>query len=160
MRLLHALKLWREHCPQGYILITGGVTGRAAVSEARAMARWSLDWVEENWGGEFRERLTSYLVLEEASHNTAASAQNTLPLVKSLNLQAVGLVSDVLHLRRVHHLFRRHFHPHLIALHPLPVPGLLRSYWQQRRYLRLTKMALREGGAWLKLLGRRALGRR
>ena len=122
------------------------------------MARWSLDWVEDNWGAGMREELAACLVLEEASHNTAASAANTLPLVQGLGRRAVGLVSDRLHLRRAHYLFRRHFARHGITIHPLPARGLLQHYWRQRRYLWLTKMALREGGAWLKVLGNLVLG--
>jgi len=160
LRLVHALELWREYYLDKYILITGGITGRASISEARAMAHWALDWLESQGGAEIRERLSPFLILEEASRNTAASALNTLPLIKSLELQEVGLVSDSLHIRRACYLFRRHFAPHRIHIHPLPVPGLLRHYWRQRRYLWLGKMALREGGAWLKVLGQHALGRR
>jgi hypothetical protein len=69
----------------------------------------------------------------------------------------VGLVTDRLHISRAHYLFRRHFSGHGIAVRPLPAPGLFRPYWRQRRFLRLAKMALREGGAWLKVLGRLAL---
>lgn len=157
LRLLHALQLWRDRCPHGYILLSGGSRRERSISEARAMASWALAWAEENWGSEFRERLAPCLILDEVSHNTAASAQNTLPLVQNLQLRALGLVSDALHIHRAHYLFRRHFTPHPITLYPLPVPGVLRHYWRQRRYLWLSKMALREGGAWLKVLGQRAL---
>ena len=159
LRLLHALKVWKEHCPGAHILITGGFTGEARISEAQAMAQWSLDWVAENWGFDLKEHLVPRLILEEASRNTLASAHHTLPLVINLKWQVVGLVSDRLHLRRAHYLFKRHFSPHRITLHPLPVPGVLKHYWQQRRYLWLSKMALREGGAWLKVLGRRVVGK-
>lgn len=118
------------------------------------MADWALAWVEENWGPELRDRLQSRLILEEASLSTAASARNTLPLVQGLELTALGLVSDTLHMRRAHYLFRRHFVPRGIVVHPLPTPEVLKHYWRHRRYLWLSKMALREGGAWLKVLGR------
>ncbi|MDP3183072.1 MAG: YdcF family protein [Desulfobaccales bacterium] len=157
LRLLHALKIWNEHCPKAQILITGGYTGGAAISEARAMAHWSLAWVEENWGSEIKERLAPCLILEEASRNTLASVHHTLPLIINLKWQVVGLVSDILHIRRAHYLFKRHFSPHRITLHPLPVSGVLKHYWKQRRFLWLSKMALREGGAWLKVLGRRVV---
>jgi uncharacterized SAM-binding protein YcdF (DUF218 family) len=159
MRLLHALHLWRERYPGRLLILTGGVSGATPVSEARAMAQWALQWVAENWGPDLEEKLRPCLLLEEASRSTATSAANTLLLVKGLNLQGVGLVSDGLHIRRAHYLFRRHFSPHPILLVPLPVPGVLRHYWRQGRYLRLSKMALREGAAWLKLLGALALGR-
>ena len=159
LRLLHALQLWKEHCPEAQILITGGVSRGASISQARAMAHWSLAWVEKNWGPEVRETLDPCLILEEVSHNTAASALNTLPLIISLKWQAVGLVTDALHIHRAHYLFRRRLAPQRITLHPLPVPGILKSYLKQRRYLLLTKMALREGGAWIKVLGRRVVGR-
>ncbi len=152
LRLLHALQLWRDHRPGCPILITGGQTVGAATTEARAMARWSLAWVETHWGSGVREEVASCLVLEEASHNTAASAANTLPLVQGRGVKAVGLVSDSLHSRRAHYLFRRRFTCHGITVHPLPARGLVQHYWRQRRYLWLTKMALREGGAWLKVL--------
>jgi len=160
MRLLHALKLWRERCPGKPLILTGGVTGPLPVSEARAMAEFALKWAGENWGPEWQERLHPCLALEEKGLNTATSAAHTLPLLCRLGLQDVGLVSDRLHLRRAHFLFRRHFAPHPIRVVPVPVPGVLRSYWRQRRYLRLTKMALREGGAWLKVLGGLARRRR
>jgi hypothetical protein len=160
LRLLHGLKLWRERCPEGYLFLTGGCSGKAAISEAQAMARWGLRWVEENWGPEVRERLVPRLVLEEASRDTAASAQNVLALVLELNLRGVGLVSDRLHIRRARYLFRRAFAPHRLHLEPLPVPGVLKQYWQRRRYLWLSKMALREAGAWLKVLARQAWGLR
>ena len=117
------------------------------------MARWSLAWTQDNWGLEAREQLAACLVLEEASHNTAASAANTLPLVQGLGGKAVGLVSDSLHFRRAHYLFRGCFARHGILVHSLPARGLVRHYWRQRRYWWLGKMALREGGAWLKVLG-------
>jgi uncharacterized SAM-binding protein YcdF (DUF218 family) len=153
LRLLHALELWRTRFPESRILVTGGRRTGDPVSEARAMADWSLAWVEEAFGPETRERLAQNLILEEISHNTAASARNTLPLVQSQQAAAVGLISDTLHLRRAHFLFKRHFSRHGIAVLPLPATGLLQQYWQHRRYLWLTKMALREGGAWAKVLG-------
>jgi len=159
MRLTHALEVWRRRCPGAYLIITGGPSGGHQVSEARAMADWAFNWVEENWGTEALQQLRSRLILEEASRNTAASAVYTLPLLKELNLKFVGLVSDALHLRRVRYLFRRHFRGHPIALHPCPTPGIYRSYWVQRRYLLLGKLLLREGGAWLKILARRTWGK-
>lgn len=158
LRLRHALQLWREYHPGCRVLLTGGQRPGTATSEARAMARWSLDWTQENWGLEAREKLAACLVLEESSHNTAASATNTLPLVQGLGVKVVGLVSDSLHFRRAHYLFQRRFARHGITVHPLPARGLLRHYWRQRRYLWLAKMTLREGGAWLKVLGRLVLG--
>ncbi len=152
MRLVHALEIWREHCPDGPLILTGGVTGPFPVSEARAMAEFALTWAADHWGPEWRERLGPCLVLEEASRTTAASAANLPALLCGLGLTAVGLVSDGLHMRRAHFLFRRHFAPHPLRVVPLPAPGVLRSYWRQGRYLRLGKMALREGGAWLKAL--------
>ena len=153
MRLTHALHLWRHHCPQGFVLLTGGIMPGCGCSEARAMAAWALAWVAEHWGEAFQEALKSSLILEEASRSTAASARHTLPLVHDRGTRAVGLVSDALHLHRAAFIFRRHFHPRGITIHPLPARGLVRHYWQQRRYLWLSKMALREGGAWLKVLG-------
>jgi len=159
LRLIHALSLWREQHPQAYLLLSGGRTRGACVSEARAMADWSLNWVAENWGVETRERLAPLLVLEETSRNTQASAVNVLALLNKLGLKRVGLVTDHLHMRRAHYLFRRERSAHLHSLHPLPYPGLLRDYWQRRKFLRLTKMLLREGGAWAKVLGKQLVGR-
>jgi uncharacterized SAM-binding protein YcdF (DUF218 family) len=153
MRLTHALHVWRHRCPQGFVLLTGGVRPGCGCSEARAMADWAMAWVAEQWGEEIREALKSCLILEEGSRSTAASARHTLPLVHDRGTRAVGLVSDAVHIRRAAFIFRRHFHPRGIAVHPLPARGLVRHYWQQRRYLWLGKMALREGGAWVKVLG-------
>lgn len=158
LRLLHALHIWRQLRPAGPLLITGGPTPGAAISEARSMAAWALVWAAENWGPELREELAACLILEEASQNTAASAANTLPLAQGLGLKAVGLVSDRFHMRRACYLFRRHFQRHGIEIQPLPAAGLISHYWRQRRYLRLARMVLREGGAWLKILGGLALG--
>jgi uncharacterized SAM-binding protein YcdF (DUF218 family) len=157
-RLRHALHIWREQSPGCRLLLTGGQPPGAATSEARAMACWALAWTEKAWGLEVRQRLESCLILEETSHNTAASAARTLPLVQRLGSPAVGLVSDRLHIRRAHFLFRRHFRGHGLTVHPLPARGLLRQYWQQRRYLRLAKMALRESGAWVKVFCNLATG--
>jgi uncharacterized SAM-binding protein YcdF (DUF218 family) len=152
-RLVHALNLWRHCGGAGYVLVTGGVRPGRGCSEARAMADWALNWTAANWGEEARAALQACLVLEEASRSTAASARHTLPLARELGSRSVGLVSDSLHMRRAHLLFKRQFAPRGITVHPLPARGLVRHYWQQRRYLWLGKMALREGGAWLKVLG-------
>ena len=123
------------------------------------MADWALAWVEEHWGAEVRQVLRPALILKEASRNTAASVRHTLPLVQELGSRSVGLVTDAVHIHRAHLLFKRHFAPQGITVHPLPARGLVRHYWQRRRYLWLTRMALREGGAWVKALGRLALRR-
>jgi uncharacterized SAM-binding protein YcdF (DUF218 family) len=159
-RLVHALNLWRHCGCLAYVLVTGGVAPGRGCSEARAMADWALNWAAENWGEEARVALRACLVLEEVSGSTAASARHTLPLAQELGSRAVGLVSDSLHMRRAHLLFRRQFVPRGIMVHPLPARGLMRHYWQQRRYLWLGKMALREGGAWLKVLGQGLLNPR
>jgi hypothetical protein len=159
VRLTHALHLWRHRGCLGYLILTGGVMPGCGCSEARAMADWALAWVEEHWGVEVREVLRPGLILEEASRNTAASARHTLPLVQELGSRSVGLVTDAVHIHRAHLLFKRQFAPQGITVHPLPARGLVRHYWQRRRYLWLTKMALREGGAWVKALGRLALRR-
>lgn len=153
LRLIHALNLWRTCYPECLIFITGGLKPGAPVSEAESMARWSGDWAAAQWGAEVAESLAGRLILEEASHNTAASARNLLPQAKMRQLRSLGVVTDALHLPRAHFLFRRQFARHGITIHPLPVPGVLTHYWQRRRYLWLTKMALREGGAWVKVLG-------
>jgi uncharacterized SAM-binding protein YcdF (DUF218 family) len=124
------------------------------------MADWALAWVGEHWGEAVREALQACLVLEEASRTTAASARYTLPLVQKLGFRRVGLVSDSLHIPRAQLLFKRHFHPWGIKVHPLPARGLVRHYWRKRRFLWLGKMTLREGGAWLKALGSLALRRK
>lgn len=160
LRLRQALTLWREHHPGCRVLLTGGQRPGTATSEARAMAGWSLAWTQENWGPEAREQLEACLILEEASHNTAASAANTLPLLQGLGIKAVGLVTDSLHCRRAHYLFRGRFARHGILVHSLPARGLLRHYWRQRRFWWLGKMALREGGAWLKVFGSVVFSRR
>ena len=119
------------------------------------MADHAISQVDELAGLELRERLKDCLVLEEASLTTREAAHHTLPLILERNLTAVGLVSDALHLHRAHYLFNRHYRQHPVNLLPLPVPGVIRHYWQNRRYLWLTRMALRESGAWLKILARR-----
>jgi len=153
MRLLYALSLWQEHGAQGYLILTGGQRPGTVISEAQSMAAYALDWAKENGGASLQYLLEQSLILEEASLNTTASARHTLPLVQALKLPLVGLVSDALHIYRAHYIFKRHFSPHGIRLYPLAAPGVLKSYWQQGRYLRLGKMALREGGAWGKALG-------
>jgi uncharacterized SAM-binding protein YcdF (DUF218 family) len=153
LRMEHALHLWRAGGATCRLLLTGGCSREGlAVSEARAMADYALERAEKFWGPDFQERLEACLLLEEASRTTWDSARHTLPLVRDGNFGAVGLVSDSLHLRRAHYLFRRHYRGHPVLLQPLPVPGVFRHYWQHRRYLWLTKMVLRESGAWLKVL--------
>ena len=155
LRVEHALGLWREGGAKSYVLVTGGMSSNLPVSEARAMADYALARMEELGGPELQERLAACLILEETSLNTRDSARRTLSLIQELNLSNVGLVSDALHLRRAHYLFRRHFRQHAVTLYPFAVPGVIRHYWQNRRYLWLTKMALRETGAWLKVLTHR-----
>ena len=156
MRVEHALHLWRAREATCCLLLTGGYSRKGvAVSEARAMADYALDCTEKFWGEELRSRLETCLLLEEDSLTTWDSARQTLPLIRDLKFGTVGLVSDALHLRRAHFLFRRHYRRHPVSLQPLPVPGVFRHYWQNQRYLWLTKMALRESGAWLKALTRR-----
>jgi uncharacterized SAM-binding protein YcdF (DUF218 family) len=154
MRLVHALHLWHLCDFPVYLLLTGGRRPGTHLSEARAMADWALNWVKEHWCDDVREDLSACLILEEASHNTAASARHTLPLVKARGSRTVGLVSDSLHIPRAKLIFQHQFRPQGIRVHPLPARGLVRHYWQNRRYWWLSKMALREGGAWLKVLGR------
>jgi uncharacterized SAM-binding protein YcdF (DUF218 family) len=120
------------------------------------MADWALAWTGDHWGDDFRKALDACLMLEEASRTTAASARHTLPLVEAHGSRTVGLVSDSLHIPRANLIFQRHFHPQGIKVQPLPARGLVRHYWRHRRYWWLSKMALREGGAWLKMLGRLA----
>ena len=97
------------------------------------MAAWSLRGAEEIGGAEVRKHRAALLLLEEASRNTQASAKNALALIKKLGLKRVGLVTDHLHMRRAHYLFRRHLPGHHLSLHPLPYSGLLPDYWQRRR---------------------------
>jgi hypothetical protein len=158
LRLLHALDLWQGHCPQGFMIITGGRTSAHPRSEAAAMSEWLLAWVDDHRDSDLQEQLHPCLLLEETSLNTAASARHCLSLVQKLGLTTVGLVSDAFHMPRAQLLFRRHFVRHGIRIRPLPAPGLVRHYWSQRRYLWLAKMALREAGAWTKLLARRLTG--
>lgn len=159
LRLVHALHLWRLRDCRFYVLLTGGCRPGTSCSEARAMADWALDWAAQHWGAEFRDTLEACLILEESSHTTSASARHTLPLVQARASQAVGLVSDSLHIPRALLLFQRQFRRQGIKVHPLPARGIVRHYWRNRRFLWLSKMALREGGAWLKALGRLALRR-
>jgi len=157
MRLEHALTLWRESGGRGHILLTGGCSRPGLpISEARVMADYALARAEAKWGADAAQRLQACLLLEEHSLSTRDSAENTLPLIRERNFTTVGLVSDPLHLRRAHYLFRRHFRRHPLVLHPLPVPGVIRHYWQNRRYLWLTKMVCREAAAWLKVLAGRS----
>ncbi len=156
LRLAHALHLWR-HCDcRVYVLLTGGYRPGSHRSEARAMADWALAWAGEHWGDDIRVALNACLILEEASRTTAASARHTLPLIEARGSRTVGLVSDSLHIPRANLIFQRHFRSRGIRVHPLPARGLVRHYWRNRRYWWLSKMALREGGAWLKVLGRLA----
>ena len=156
LRVEHALRVWRAGGAACPLVLTGGCSREGlAVSEARAMAQYAVEHATNLGGPDFQERLETCLVLEEASRSTRDSARYTLPLVVEMKLTAVGLISDALHLRRAHYLFRRHYHGHPVILHPLPVPGVLAHYWHHRRYLWLLKMMLRESGAWLKVLGRR-----
>jgi len=156
MRVEHALHLWHGGGGRGRVVLTGGCSHESLdVSEARAMADHALARAGEFWGPDLRERLEACLVLEEASRTARDSARRTLPLVLDLELGTVGLISDALHLRRAHYLFRRHYRGHPVVLQPLPVPGVFRHYWRNRRYAWLMKMMLREGGAWVKVLARR-----
>lgn len=154
-RLLYGLACWQAQAGRPYLLLSGGPSpapAPATVTEAQAMAAAARAWAEEQGGPALREHLETRLILEENSRNTQAAALHLLPLVLELGLTHVGLVSDSLHLRRALFLFRRHFRRHAVTLYPLAARGLLRHYWQNRRYLWLTRMVLRESAAWLKAL--------
>jgi uncharacterized SAM-binding protein YcdF (DUF218 family) len=140
------------------LILSGGRHPGTPVTEARAMADWSLEWTAQNWGQAARDLLNQCLILEEESLNTLASARHTLALAAGRGSRRVGLVSDSLHMRRAQFLFHRHFAPRGIEVRPLPAPGLVQHYWERRRYLWLTKMAMREGGAWVKVLSHLARG--
>jgi hypothetical protein len=159
LRLVHALHLWRHYDSRPYVLLTGGCPPGCACSEAHAMANWALRWVREHWGEAVGNILDACLIVEEVSRTTAASARHTLPLVEARGSRAVGLVTDAVHMHRARFLFQRHFRARGIRVHALAARGLVRHYWRRRRYLWLSKMALREGGAWLKVLGHLALRR-
>lgn len=159
LRLVHALNLWRGCNCRVYVLISGGCSQGSACSEARAMADWARRWVREHWGEEVSQSLKNCLILEEASLTTAASARHALPMVAARGSRTVGLVTDAVHIHRARFLFQRQFRHQGIRVHSLPARGLVRHYWRQRRILWLGKLALREGGAWLKVLGRVVLRR-
>jgi hypothetical protein len=152
LRLVHALNLWRGCNCRVYVLISGGCSQGSVCSEARAMADWARRWVREHWGEEVSQSLKTCLILEEASLTTAASARHTLPVVAARGSRTVGLVTDAVHIHRARFLFQRQFRHQGIRVHSLPARGLVRDYWRQRRFLWLGKLALREGGAWLKVL--------
>jgi hypothetical protein len=153
MRLRHGLHLWRRHGGQGPVILTGGFWPHAGLTEARAMAAWALAWMDRHGDPREQAALRACLILEEASRSTAASVRHTLPLVHELGGRVVGLVTDAVHMHRACFLFNRHFTPARVAVHPLAARGLVRHYWRERRYRGLARMALREGGAWLKVLG-------
>jgi uncharacterized SAM-binding protein YcdF (DUF218 family) len=159
LRLVHALNLWRHWEGRIYVILSGGRHAGDVCSEAKGMANWALAWAREHWGEEVSEALEACLILEEASLNTATSARHTLALAQARRSRAVGLVTDAVHIHRARFLFQRQFSPRGIRVQPLAVRGLVRHYWRRRRYLGLGKIALREGGAWLKVLGWLALRR-
>lgn len=158
IRLIHALQLAIEEYPDSYLLLSGGQRQGTPISEARAMATWGLGWAESQWGGELRGRLDERLIYEESSLTTADSARNTALLLRERRFGAAGLVTDSLHIHRAHYLFARYIAAQQLRLKLLPVPGLVADYWRRRRYARLSKLILREGGAWAKLLGQQILG--
>lgn len=122
------------------------------------MAAWGLAWADAQWGIETRQHLEARLIYEEHSLTTADSARCTAVLLKEKGWQQAGLITDTLHMYRAHYVFNRHFAQYQLRLHPLPLPGLYVDYWRRRRYARLSKLLVREGGAWLKLLGQQLLG--
>ncbi|OPX20519.1 MAG: hypothetical protein BZ151_03650 [Desulfobacca sp. 4484_104] len=157
-RVSHALRLAVEYYPQSYLILSGGQRRGTPTSEARALAAWGLGWAESQWDGDTRLRLAERLLYEERSLTTAQSAKNTVQLLKDQGFTQAGLVTDSLHMYRAAYLFARQVADSPLRLHPLPVSGLYADYWRRRRYARLSKLVLREGGAWVKLLGQRLLG--
>ncbi|MDD3579976.1 MAG: YdcF family protein [Desulfobacca sp.] len=157
-RVSHALRLAVEHYPQSYLILSGGQQPGTPTSEARALATWGLGWAESEWDASTRQHLAARLLYEEGSLTTAESAKNTVRLLRDKGFTQAGLVTDSLHIYRAAYLFARQVADHQLYLHPLPVPGLYADYWRRRRYGRLSKLVLREGGAWVKLLGQQLLG--
>ena len=158
-RMSHALRLAVEQYPHSCLILSGGQQPGTPTSEARALAAWGLTWAESEWNNQIRQRLAARLLYEESSLTTKQSARNTALLLREKGLTQAGLVTDSLHIYRAAYLFTRHFADHQLRLHPLPVPGLFTDYWRRRRYARLAKLVLREGGAWVKLLGQQLLSR-
>ncbi|AEB09016.1 YdcF family protein [Desulfobacca acetoxidans] len=157
-RLHHALPLVVETYPESWVVITGGLWPGRPATEARAMADWALGQAVRHWGEACGRKLEQRLILEEVSLSTVESARHTAVLLQQRGLMAAGLVTDELHMPRAAYLFRRSFRARRLTIRLLPARGLLVDYWQRRRYVRLTKFILREGGAWMKLWGRGILG--
>lgn len=88
-RLDHALDLYRRGQVRR-IILTGGRTPGASVSEAAAGRRYLLD----------RGLAAEALLLEEASTSTWQNLQNSRSLVLANDLGAVVLVSDATHMLR------------------------------------------------------------
>lgn len=88
-RLRHASNLWRKgHSPR--ILITGGITGRAALSEAEAGRRWLMD-----------QGLPSEATFtEDRSQHTLENLFWVREHMRTQGWKTLILVSDPLHLAR------------------------------------------------------------
>jgi uncharacterized SAM-binding protein YcdF (DUF218 family) len=94
-RVLLGVRLWREKRAP-FMLFTGG-TGQPACPVAAAMARLATELgVPE-----------SSIRLETASRNTRENADASAPLLRSLGVRRVLLVTDRLHMRRGEGVFAR-----------------------------------------------------
>lgn len=88
-RLDHALDLYRRGQVRR-IILTGGATRGASVSEADAGRRYLLG----------RGMAAEALLLEDTSTTTLENLQHSLPLVRANDFGAVVLVSDTTHMLR------------------------------------------------------------
>ncbi len=89
-RLDHAWNLWRNgHSP--HILITGGITGKASLSEAEAGRRWLMD----------RGLPLKATFTEDRSQHTLENLFWVREQMRAQGWRTLILVSDPLHLARV-----------------------------------------------------------
>jgi uncharacterized SAM-binding protein YcdF (DUF218 family) len=132
-RVVAAAALWRAGGGR-VVLASGGVTGRATVAEADAMARG------------LRQLGVPEVLVERESRTTRENAARSKPLLDAQGVRSVWIVTQPFHGRRSARLFR---HAGFDA-HVWHIADSI-EYRQRRRAV---KWLVREYAAWARLLAR------
>lgn len=100
-RIAVAAKAWEssDFLSPPAIILSGGDPARTGKSEAKVMEELLLQWGVP----------PDFLILEEKSQNTLQNAHYSLPLLKSLGVAQVVLVTSDFHMPRASYLFEAYF---------------------------------------------------
>jgi uncharacterized SAM-binding protein YcdF (DUF218 family) len=136
-RIAHGAAVWRRL--EAEVLVVSGGVGQATVSEAAVMAVLAAEMGVP----------PEAIVLEESSHSTLEQAVAVTRLARDRGWESAVVVSDRFHVPRARFLFRR------MGLEAAGAPAAGPGEGSRRKWL---QGWVREGAAWVKVLGQWAGG--